>query len=206
MHNRSFQMLFAFSAAAIASAILATVCDAAVTTGSPQHVVADSATLTGDVAGAVAGSTFHFEFWWDEVPQHVIQTVAEAGPSGPEALVMQNVYALSSTPQEGLLYTYRIVVDELGQVVLGQPVSFRTTASPTKALPTPPQCQVTDVVGRSLKAALRLLRKPRNCATIRVVIRSHRVSTRQTRRVLAQSISPGRHIRWDGTVVLHVSP
>ena len=199
--------LLAFFVAGASSLVFASACGAVtVTTGPAEDIASEAATLTGVVSGAAPGSTFYFEFWWDEVPQHVEQSTAEAVPSAAEVRVMQKVYGFSASPTAGLFYTYRLVVNEPGEIVSGQPVSFETTPAGGMVRPASPKCRVASVIGRRLQVAERLLRKPAHCRYLRILVGSRLggALSKRNARVESQSVRPGTLIESSGTVALRV--
>ena len=205
MHRR----LSAFLVAGAPSLVFVAACHAAtVTTGPAEDIASDTATPTGIASGVAPGSTFHFEFWGDEMPQHVEQSVTEAVPSSAEVRVMQRVYAFSASSEPASLNINRLVVNEHGGVVLGQLVPFKTIPAGGATLPIFRKCQVARVIGRRLQAAVRLLHKPSSCRSLHIVIRPRQGGGRSRRdaRVAAQSIKPGALIESSGTVVLRIAP
>ena len=175
----------------------ATASAAVVTTGEPKEIFAGGAMFTGTVTDVVPGSIFHFEVWWDSYPQHVDQTTTEPLPPDPEVHVTQE-HGLSPSTAESLYYTYRLVVEEPGGVVVGQPVSFQMP--PTlfgKAPPPPGMCRVRKVTGLRLADARRVLSHAPGCEQIGIVVlpqQGHHLHARRRYRVVSQSPRAGSRI------------
>lgn len=188
------------------SLLVVATANAAVTTGEPTAIGGGTATLNGTVTDAASGSTFHFEFWWDSSPQYVTQTKTEPLPPGPEVRVTQKVEDLSSTSKGGLDYTYRLVVSEPGNVVIGQPVSFQTTKGSPKALPPRPSCRVRKVASLQLASAKHALLHAPACGSIHIMVapQGHYSHSGKNYRVVAQSPHAGSLIPWNGSITLRV--
>jgi hypothetical protein len=194
------RMLVAVLSVSASLVVTATASAAVVTTGEPREIFPDAATFTGTVTNVVPGSTFHFQFWWDNYPQHMNQTTTEPLPPDPEVKVTQKTFGVSSMVKVGLDYTYQLVVEEPGGIVLGQPVSFQTP--PTlyeKAPPPPSMCRVRKVTGLWLADARHVLSHAQGCGQIRIVVLpqlGHRLHVHRSYRVVSQSPWAGSSIPW----------
>jgi hypothetical protein len=195
----ALRMLISVLSVSASLMVTATASAVVVTTGEPLEISPGAATFTGTVTGGVPGSTFHFQFWWDSYPQHVNQTTTEPLPQDPEVHVTQKTFGVTSMVKAGLDYTYQLVVEEPGGVVVGQPVSFQTPPTLYEKAPPPPgTCRVRKVTGLRLANARRVLHAP-GCGQIRIVVLpqgGQHLHARRSYRIVSQSPSAGSRIPW----------